>query len=112
MGEIIVWGEPHITLFGQQVDFNAQTSLRCEDSDIKEGGLIFSLPDNIPTISFDVEIDESYYKTIRNLYKRRMPRKFKKEVKYYTSKYLGIKMSKIRFDMSVFNNKRRYGRKK
>lgn len=43
MGEIIAWGKPHITLFGQQVDFNAQTSLRCEYSNIKEGGLILTI---------------------------------------------------------------------
>lgn len=110
MGEIIAWGEPHITLFGQQVDFNAHTSLRCEDSNIKEGGLVFSIPDNVPTISFDVEIDEAFYKTIRKLYKRRMPRKFKKKVKYCASKYLGIKMSKIRFNQSVFNKQKKYGR--
>lgn len=110
MGEkIIAWGKPNITLFGQQVDFNAQTSLRCEDSDIKEGGLVFSLPDNIPTISFDVEIDESYYKTIRKLYKRRMPRKFKKSIKRYTAKMLGLKTRRLKFNMSVFN-RQKHGR--
>ena len=105
MGEkIIAWGKPNITLFGQQVDFNALTSLRCDENDIKEDGLIFCLPDELPMLSFDVNVAPETLRNLRKLFKRRIPRKRKKYVKTQISKRFGIKTKQIKFDYKVLNN--------
>lgn len=107
MGEkLTAWGKPNITLFGQPIDANV-TMLHVDENDIKDDGMIFRIPDETPIISFDVKLDDTVYKTMRKLFKYRMPRKFKKKVKTLIAKRFGIKANKIRFNMTVFNNQKR-----
>lgn len=104
MGEkLIAWGEPNITLFGQPIDVNSVTTLHVDENDIKDDGMIFRIPDETPLISFDVKLDDTLYKIIREQFKYRIPRKIKKKVKTLIAKHFGIKAKKIRFNMTVFN---------
>lgn len=112
MGEIKVpiWGEP--TLKWRDITIgnpNAITSLlTVEENDIKGDGVVFSVPDLEPiTLSFDVDIAPETIRTIRKLFKYRIPRKTKKKIKSFTAKYLGIKVKQLKFNLNVLNHQKR-----
>lgn len=112
MGEIKVpiWGEP--TLKWRDITIgnpNAITSLlTVEENDIKGDGVVFRVPDPEPiTFSFDVDIAPETIRTIRKLFKYRIPRKTKKKIKSFTAKYLGIKVKQLKFNLNVLNHQKR-----
>lgn len=49
------------------------------------------------TMSFDMKMTPNQFKSIRKLFKNRLPRKFKKRYKNMVAKKFGIKPSKLRF---------------
>ena len=58
------------------------------------------------TISFDMKTTPNQFKSIRKLFKNRLPRKFKKRYKNMVAKKFGIKPSKLRFRYNgVFTHK-------
>ena len=58
------------------------------------------------TMSFDMKMTPNQFKSIRKLFKNRLPRKFKKRYKNMVSKKFGIKPSKLRFRYNgVFTHK-------
>lgn len=57
------------------------------------------------TMSFDMKMTQNQFKSIRKLFKNRLPRKFKKRYKNMVAKRFGIKPSKLRFRYnSVFTH--------
>jgi hypothetical protein len=58
------------------------------------------------TMSFDMKMTPNQFKSIRKLFKNRLPRKFKKRYKNMAAKRFGIKPSKLRFRYNgVFTHK-------
>lgn len=58
------------------------------------------------TMSFDMKMTPNQFKSIRKLFKNRLPRRFKKRYKNMVSKKFGIKPSKLRFRYNgVFTHK-------
>lgn len=58
------------------------------------------------TMSFDMKTTPNQFKSIRKLFKNRLPRKFKKRYKNMVAKKFGIKPSKLRFRYNgVFTHK-------
>ena len=95
-----IWGKPRVTLFGQPISYEPQATIHFDESDIKDTGVIFEIP-KIPPIYFDVELDKAAMREIRKLYKKRMPRKFKKKVKEQIAKFFGLDIKKIKFSNHI-----------
>lgn len=49
------------------------------------------------SISFDMQLTPKQFKSIRKMFRSRLPRKFKKRYKNMVAKKFGIKPSKLRF---------------
>ena len=95
-----MWGKPSVTLFGRQINYEPQAAIHFDESDIKDTGVVFEIP-RIPPIYFDVELDKAAMREIRKLYKKRMPRKFKKKVKEHISKFFGLDIKKVKFSYKI-----------
>lgn len=58
------------------------------------------------TMSFDMQLTPKQFKSIRKMFRSRLPRKFKKRYKNMVAKKFGIKPSKLRFRYNgVFTHK-------
>lgn len=58
------------------------------------------------TMSFDMKMTPNQFRSIRKLFKNRLPRKFKKRYKNMVAKKFGIKPSKLKFRYNgVFTHK-------
>ena len=58
------------------------------------------------TMSFDMQLTPKQFKSIRKMFRSRLPRKFKKRYKNMVAKKFGIKPSKLKFIYNgVFTHK-------
>ena len=58
------------------------------------------------SFSFDMQLTPKQFKSIRKMFRSRLPRKFKKQYKNMVAKKFGIKPSKLRFRYNgVFTHK-------
>ena len=112
MGELKVpiWGKPTIMWGDTKLNIpSGHTDLSMvNENDNEKSGAFFHVPDPRPlAFAFDIDVKPTTIRSIRKMFKYRMPRKTKKRAKTLLAKRLGIKARKLRFNLQVFNNQKR-----
>lgn len=105
----MAWGKP--TLRIGDVELDGVTELKpllADETDIDDEGRL-SWNDNIEhSISFEIPNSSPIFKSLGKLFKYRIPRKKKKAYKKAFCTRFDIPLSKVRFNMSFFNNQKRF----
>ena len=103
----IAWGKP-TTLRIDDMVLDGVTELNSplvDETDIDDE----CLDDNMEhSISFEIPNYSPIFKSLGKLFKYRIPRKKKKAYKKAFCSRFGIPLSKVRFNMSFFNNQKRF----
>ena len=107
----IAWGKPTLRIGDAELELDGVTEFKpllVEETDIDDEGRLFR-NDNIEhSISFEITNSSPIFKSLRKLFKYRIPRKKKKAYKKAFCSRFGIPLSKVRFNMSFFNNQKRF----
>ena len=115
MGEKPTWGEPSVMFYGLSgsvgVDetpikldgvTNLSYGIDCGDVD----GDVMNFQPSDFSLSFDLKMNKATFRSVRKLFRYRMPRKTKKRFKKQFAKTFGVKVKKLRFNYRLFNKQK------